>query len=113
MRQRARNKQECLNTAVTVFGWSFDIAIILINLADVVSDCLVAAEFYRAGHTTFFWLVIASLLLANVIYTIFGVELMLRDKMSWRGGCRGWRVWQYPGFTGDIDRNDLTATDNI
>jgi len=85
-----RNTQ-CLDRFVTVWGWVFDVLLIVINITDVVSDCLVAREFWINGHKQFFWLVIASLLLANVIYTIFGVEVVCRETLRWRHP----RVLQY------------------
>ena len=89
--QRGKWKRECVDRLVTAWGWIFDALLILINLTDVVSDCLVAAQFYRDGHATFFWLIIASLLLANIIYTIYAVEVMCRDTRLWKT----YRIIQY------------------
>ena len=68
---------ECLNKTITIWGWVFDIGTVFISLADVVSDILVARQFWKDGETTWFWLVISSLMLSNIIYSIFGAEVVL------------------------------------
>ena len=47
------------------------------SVSDVITDCLVAHQFWVQGRTTFFWLVMASLMLSQVLYTIVGVEILL------------------------------------
>ena len=69
--QRGKWKRECVDRLVTAWGWIFD----------ALSDCLVAVQFYRDEHATFFWLIIASLLLANII---FAVEIMFREHDLWK-----------------------------
>ena len=64
---------------MTAWGWFFDVATVLISLTDVVSDILVAVQFYRDGEMTWFWLVMSSLILSNIIYTGFVVEILIRE----------------------------------
>ena len=66
--------------SVAFAGFFFEFLLVLLNIADVVSDCLVARQFYLSGASTFFWLVIASLILANALYTVFTVEVILPDN---------------------------------
>ncbi|CUG06503.1 transmembrane protein, putative, partial [Bodo saltans] len=82
----------CMEKAMTVWGWTFDAFLIIVNLTDVVSDCLIARQFWVDGHKTFFWLVIVSLAIASFIYTFVGVEYLLRERMHNKLP----RVIQYP-----------------
>ena len=75
-------KPSCSDTLMTVWGWIFDIGTIVISLVDVVSDVMVAVQFYEAGQTTFFGLVMASLVLSNIIYCVFACEVMLQRASS-------------------------------
>ena len=69
----------CLSRVITIWGWFFDIATILISLTDVISDILVAIQFWKDGETTWFWLVMSSLILSSIVYTVFGAEVMLHS----------------------------------
>jgi hypothetical protein len=60
---------------------AFDVFRIAVSVSDVITDCLVAHQFWVQGRTTFFWLVVASLMLLQVRYTVVGVEVVLR--LNW------------------------------
>ena len=86
-----KKRQSCSDRAMTAWGWFFDFFLIVVNLTDVITDCLIARQFWVDGHKTFFGLVLASLLLASVIYTVVGVELVWREKFHHRHS----RLFQY------------------
>lgn len=92
LRAMPRSDRPCLQQAMTVFGWGFDIGTAVINLMDVVSDILVAMQFASDGHWTWFWLVLASLTISNIVYTMFLVEHSMRENLKWKA----WRIFQYP-----------------
>ena len=57
--------------ATCTFGWLFDLFTVVVSLSDVVSDVVVAVQFYQAGQRHWFALVLASLVLASLAYTTF------------------------------------------
>lgn len=89
---RPHQTRACMEKAITAWGWTFDVFLIAVNITDVISDCLIARQFWVDGHKTFFWLVLASLIIASLIYAFVGVEYLLRERMhnTWH------RAVQYP-----------------
>ena len=53
-----------------MIAWGFDIAVVVISVVDVISDVVVAKEFYDDGHMLWFWLVFASLAISSLAYAI-------------------------------------------
>ena len=62
-----------------VFGWMFDLFTVAVSLSDVVSDVVVAIQFYQGGQTVWFALVVTSLCLASVVYTVYFTEIVRRS----------------------------------
>jgi hypothetical protein len=60
-------------------GWGFDVLTAVLSVVDVVSDGLVAQQFYDEGAMLWFWLVVGSLFISNVLYAAGGV-IVLHDQ---------------------------------
>ena len=68
----------CCDNLITAWGWLFDLFTVTVSLSDVISDIVVAVQFFQAGEHVWFGLVIASLCVASIVYTIFFVEEVRR-----------------------------------
>ena len=75
----------CFKRLLSAAATLFAVCTICINLADVTTDVVVAIQFYRAGHTLWAWLVLASLCIAHVVYTAFGAIALGERRMPLRG----------------------------
>ena len=68
-----------------------DIMTIAVSVVDVISDIIVAYQFYEAGHMLWVWLVMASLVISNIVYACAFARVMdlypsLRFMSSSRNG---------------------------
>jgi hypothetical protein len=45
---------------LSIGGWAFEIFTAALSIVDVLSDVLVAQQFYLDGHMGWFWMVMAS-----------------------------------------------------
>jgi hypothetical protein len=74
----ASQPRSFVDRIVTIWGWFFDILTILVSVSDVISDILVAIQFFQAEQYLWFGLVLTSLTIANIIYTGFMAEVAFR-----------------------------------
>lgn len=58
-----------------VVGWFLDILAVITSLADIVTDIIVAYQFYDEGEMVWFGLVVASLCAASVVYAAWTIVL--------------------------------------
>jgi hypothetical protein len=65
---------------------AFAVVMVVLNFADIVTDIIVAIEFYQLGATTWYYLVLAFLLLNNIAVAIFGAD-SFRRKWSRCWSC--------------------------
>ena len=76
----------CFKGLLQFAGYAFGVLTVIINIADVTTDIIVAIQFHRDGETTWFWLVVSSLILAHLVYTFIGTAV-LHDQpayTAWR-----------------------------
>ena len=57
-----------------------DYVSVVISVFDVVSDVVVARQFYTSGYPGWSYAVLASIAVSNFIYTLFGVQLIKSDS---------------------------------
>ena len=71
----------CCDAFFSVLGWAFEIVTVLISLSDIASDILVAAQFYSEGEYLWFWLVVGTLIVSDIIYSIV-LSMFLTNSRS-------------------------------
>ena len=74
--------QKLRAAAVFLGGWAVELLTVGLSVVDVVSDLLVARQFHQDGHRLWFWLVMASLIVSNVIYA----AALAIHIVKWMGG---------------------------
>jgi hypothetical protein len=82
-----------LSRLLALASGSFSVLTVVINLADVTTDVIVAAQFFRDGDELWAWLVVASLVLAHIIYVL---------ALAWalpNGDSRVWRRFKVLPFS--------------
>ena len=77
-----RNIRRNIERLLTACGWLFEVVTVSISVIDVVSDTLVAWQFYDEGHMLWFWLVAASVIISSIVYSFIAVEAGLMDTSS-------------------------------
>jgi Ni/Fe-hydrogenase subunit HybB-like protein len=65
---------------LSIGGWAFEIFTAVLSIVDVLSDVLVAQQFYSDGHMGWFWMVMASLFVSNAIYAGFAIVMIMQDR---------------------------------
>ena len=70
---------QCMHRAMTAFGWFFDLFTVGTSVADVISDLMVAYQFYSDGHALWAWLVWGCFLNSNIVYTAIIVQIGIRE----------------------------------
>jgi hypothetical protein len=78
----------CLACILTAAGHAFAFLTVAINLADVTTDVVVAVQFFQDGDTVWAWLVVASLIIAQLVYTVAGAMFM---RKTFKGSR--WSSW--------------------
>jgi hypothetical protein len=74
-----------LSRLLALASGAFSVLTVVINLADVTTDVIVAVQFFRDGDELWAWLVTASLVLAHVVYVVaLAWVLPNTDVMVWR-----------------------------
>ena len=63
-------------------GWAFDAFSVLISLTDVVSDVLVAIQFWQDGHHLWAWLVYGCFINSNLVYSVMIVLFAIKYPNS-------------------------------
>ena len=71
----------CCDAFFSMLGWTFEIVTVLISLFDIVSDILVAAQFYYEGEYVWFWLVVGTLVVSDIIYSMV-LSMFLTNSRS-------------------------------
>ena len=71
----------CCDAFFSVLGWTFEIVTVLISLSDIASDILVAAQFYSESEYVWFWLVVGTLIVSDIIYSIV-LSMFLTNSRS-------------------------------
>jgi hypothetical protein len=69
---RETRSTRLIKSSLTAAGHAFAFLTVAINLADVTTDVVVAVQFFRDGDTVWAWLVVASLIIAHIVYTVAG-----------------------------------------
>jgi hypothetical protein len=65
---------------LSIGGWAFEIFTAVLSIVDVLSDVLVAQQFYSDGHMGWFWMVMASLFVSNAIYAGLAIGMIVQDR---------------------------------
>jgi hypothetical protein len=77
--QHASERKQCTSRLLTAARILFEVCTVIINLADVTTDIIVAVQFFRDGDTVWAWLVVTSLVIANLVYTVLGGEFVIKE----------------------------------
>ena len=67
---------------ISAMGWAFDAFSVLISLTDVVSDVLVAIQFWQDGHHLWAWLVYGCFINSNLVYSVMIVLFAIKYPNS-------------------------------
>uniref|UniRef100_A0A7S1PND7 XK-related protein n=1 Tax=Neobodo designis TaxID=312471 RepID=A0A7S1PND7_NEODS len=80
---------------LSVGAWAFEIFTAALSIVDVLSDVLVAMQFYDAGHMGWFWMVIASLFVSNCVYSVMAMAMVLDERWQMSPTSNNWRAAGY------------------
>jgi hypothetical protein len=78
------DRLQCFSRLLTVAAHAFSFLTVVINVADVATDIAVCIAFWQEGETLWFGLVLASLLLSHLVYTVLATFLMPEEIHVWR-----------------------------
>lgn len=75
------SREQLKQRLITCFGWAFDAFTVAISITDVISDVLVAVQFYHAGHVVWSYLVFGAFANSSLVYSVI-LAVMMFDKHS-------------------------------
>jgi hypothetical protein len=78
------DRLQCFSRLLTVAAHAFSFLTVVINVADVATDIVVCIAFWQEGETLWFGLVLASLLLSHLVYTVTATFLLPSQSHMWR-----------------------------
>ena len=68
--------------ALSSFGWAFDCFIVLLNLADAVTDFAVTTQLYHEGNPSF-WVPLIVLIISSIVLAVSGMLFLQRSMFNY------------------------------